>query len=137
MLTVQQGDDVMNRFVIAVMTAGCLVAATASPVLAGDGVGEQIGRKIDRGLNELTNELREGWNQAKRSLDQLGLQGRVYARLHWDKDLSTASLDLEIQDADVVVLKGTVPSAAAKEKAELLTRDTLGVRDVVNRLMVQ
>jgi osmotically-inducible protein OsmY len=100
-------------------------------------VGEQIGRKIDRGLNELTNELREGWNQAKRSLDQLGLQGRVYARLHWDKDLSTASLDLEIQDADVVVLKGTVPSAAAKEKAELLTRDTLGVRDVVNRLMVQ
>jgi osmotically-inducible protein OsmY len=125
-----------HAFLLA-MTAGCFLAATAVPTMAEEGVGEQLGRKIDRGLTDLANDLREGWNQAKRSLDQLGLQGRVYARLHWDKDLSSAPLDLDVKETDIVVLKGSVSSAAAKAKAEQLARDTLGVRDVINELAVQ
>ena len=59
-----------------------------------------------------------------------------YGRLHWDKALENATLDIDVRDGQVVVLKGKVDSAAAKQKAEQLTRDTIGVTSVVNELAV-
>jgi osmotically-inducible protein OsmY len=66
----------------------------------------------------------------------MGLQGRVYGRLHWDKALEGASLDITIRDTTTVVLTGSVSSEAAKSKAEQLARDTTGVGNVVNQLAV-
>jgi osmotically-inducible protein OsmY len=66
----------------------------------------------------------------------MGLQGRVYGRLHWDKALEGASLDIAIRDTTTVILTGNVPSELAKTKAEQLARDTTGVGNVVNQLAV-
>ena len=66
----------------------------------------------------------------------MGVQGRVYGRLHWDKALEGATLDISVRDGQVVVLAGKVATAAAKQKAEQLARDTVGVESVVNELAV-
>ena len=66
----------------------------------------------------------------------MGVQGRVYGRLHWDKSLENAKLEISVCDNHAVVLSGNVASTAAKEKAEELARDTIGVGSVVNELTV-
>jgi len=72
----------------------------------------------------------------RKSVEKMGVQSRVYGRLHWDKALEGAKLEISVRDSQVVVLSGSVASAAAKQKAEELTRDTVGVGNVVNELSV-
>ena len=103
---------------------------------AGPGFGEQLGQQLDRGVEEIGQQLRRGWAEIRGTVDRLGVQGRVYGRLHWDKALNEATIDIEMQDNSTVVLTGSVSSDAAKQKAESLTRDTVGVGQVVNRLAV-
>jgi osmotically-inducible protein OsmY len=59
--------------------------------------------------------------------------GRVYSRLHWDKALHSSSLTVRMEGT-AVVLRGTVPDAAAKAKAVTLAADTVGVNKVVDEL---
>ncbi len=46
----------------------------------------------------------------------MGVQARVYSRLHWDKDLNDSTIELEFKDG-VAILHGTVKSLVAKAKA--------------------
>jgi osmotically-inducible protein OsmY len=62
------------------------------------------------------------------------VQGRVYARLYWDKSLAEAPFQVETKDGGVVVLKGSVPSAEAKHRAVELAQSTVGVNDTVDEL---
>jgi osmotically-inducible protein OsmY len=41
-----------------------------------------------------------------------------------------------VREKNVVVISGKVASAAAKQKAEQLARDTIGVGSVVNELTI-
>src|SRR5262245_10968248 len=100
------------------------------------GTAEKIGEKIDRGLTQMGTELSQAWAEARKSVEKMGVQGRVYGRLHWDKALEHANVDIDVRDGQVVLLKGKVDSAAAKQKAEQLARDTVGVNDVVNELAI-
>jgi len=100
------------------------------------GTAEKIGEKIDRGLTQIGTELSQAWAEARKSVEKMGVQGRVYGRLHWDKALEHANVDIDVRDGQVVLLKGKVDSAAAKQKAEQLARDTVGVNDVVNELAI-
>jgi len=99
-------------------------------------LGERIGKQLDKGLRELQEELREGWTEVRKRIDKLSVEGRVYSRLHWDKGLRAASFEIEVPEEGVVVLTGSVPSAAAQRKAVQLAEDTVGVRQVVDRLTV-
>src|SRR5262245_56238646 len=56
------------------------------------GTASQIGEKIDRGLNQIGAELNQAWAEARKSVEKMGVQGRVYGRLRWDKDLEQATL---------------------------------------------
>jgi hyperosmotically inducible periplasmic protein len=95
-------------------------------------LGERIGERIDRGIEA----LRQEWTQLRESVDRMGVQGRVYSRLRWDKEIETRGLDVEVQGESTVVLQGYVQSAEAKEKAVRLARDTVGVTRVVDELVV-
>ena len=114
----------------------CLLCAvaTAQPPQPQPGTAAQIGEKIDRGLNQIGAELSQAWADVRKSVEKMGVQGRVYGRLHWDKALEGAKLEISVRDNQAVVLSGNVASAAAKEKAEQLARDTVGVGSVVNEL---
>lgn len=127
----------MKKGLVSGLAICCLVGAATLSMGGDEGVGEQIGKKIDTGLSELKKDLQEGWEHIRQSLNEMGVQGRVYGRLHWDKSLEHASIDINIQNGDVVVLKGTVPTSQAKMKAETLANETIGVGSGINELAVK
>jgi osmotically-inducible protein OsmY len=121
--------------------AVCLwcTAATAQapqPTQPQPGTAAQIGEKIDRGLSQIGAELSQAWAETRKTVERMGVQSRVYGRLHWDKALHDATLEIEIRDEQRVVLRGNVPSAEAKLKAVQLTQDTVGVNSVADELTV-
>ena len=59
----------------------------------------------------------------------------VAAELALDKDLSALKVDIETTDGRVA-LRGTAPSADARDRATLLAEAVKGVRSVDNRLTV-
>ncbi len=122
------------------LLAICLLGLT-TPLAAQDpeppGLGERIGKSVDAGLDRLGVEIREGWASLRQTVDRMGIQGRVYGRLRWDKQLADAELEVYTQDADTVLLRGTVASAAAKEKAIELAGDTIGVTRVTDELKIE
>ncbi len=131
-----------QKFKIATMITTLVLLAflfrgTATPPLvAQDGIGQRIGQSIDRGLDRLQGEVQEGWKTLKQTVDRLGVEGRVYSRLRWDKEIATSTIDVDATDAGVVTLKGQVRSSASKQKAVRLAGDTLGVTRVVDQLSV-
>jgi hyperosmotically inducible periplasmic protein len=129
----------MVRFLLTLaVVLSCLSAAgqTPPPPNPQPGTAEKIGEKIDRGLSQIGAEFSQAWSEVRKSVEKMGVQGRVYGRLHWDKALEGANLDISVRDGQVVVLTGTVASAAAKQKAEQIARDTVGVNGVTNELTV-
>lgn len=100
------------------------------------GVGQQVGESVDRGLNKLGDKLRTGWADIRQSVDQMGVQGRVYGRLHWDKAIADAAIDVSVQNDNNVTLSGSVPDEAAHTTAVKLAQDTVGVGRVEDHLTV-
>jgi osmotically-inducible protein OsmY len=105
------------------------------------GVAEQIGEKLDsvgrgivRGAQDVSDSVRQRFEVVRSEVSRMGVQPRVYARLHWDKTLGTARIEVHMLRDGVVLLRGTVPDAAAKAYAVALARDTLGVNGVVDEL---
>ena len=125
------------RTLLAIAVSVCLISAI--PLMqapAQQGLGEQLGERLDQGVKRLRSELSEEWADIRQSVERLGVQGRVFSRLRWDKEIQTAKIDIEVRDTEVVVLRGTVPSAAVQQKAVKLAQDTVGVQEVVNELSV-
>lgn len=110
--------------------------AMAPPLAAQDGIGQRIGQSIDRGLDRLQGEVQDGWQALKQTVDRLGVEGRVYSRLRWDKEIATSTINIDATDAGVVTLKGQVRSSASKQKAVRLASGTVGVNRVVDQLSV-
>src|SRR5690606_2172240 len=71
------------------------------------GPAERIGERLDRGIERLGSRLREGGAEAKRSVERMGIAGRVYGRIHWDKHLASAEFDIDAKDEGVIILRGT------------------------------
>ena len=111
-------------------------AASESPVQNQPGVGERVGETVDRGLSNLEERIRKTWADFRRSVDELSVQGRVYARVHWDKALANAPIEISVQNENVVTLSGSVPTEGARRTAVLLAGDTVGVGKVVDHLAV-
>jgi osmotically-inducible protein OsmY len=127
-----------------------VLTAAAALVLLGWGTcviraqqttGQKIGDKLDRaaqdvkrGVEKVGEGVREGFDSARTSVHRMGIVSRVYGRLHWDKALTDATITLDSREAGVIVLRGSVASAAAKAKAETLAAETVGVTSVVNEL---
>jgi hyperosmotically inducible periplasmic protein len=116
----------------------CILAAplTAQENPNNQGTGEKLGQRIDRGMQQLSDRLQKGWAEIRKSVDELTIQGRVYGRLHWDKALTDAAIDIQIQNDDTIVLSGSVPAEVARLKAAALAQDTIGVTNVINQLAV-
>jgi hyperosmotically inducible protein len=113
------------------------ITVTAEPPTANQpGVGERVGESVDRGLTNLGQRIRKTWADFRKSVDELSVQGRVYGRLHWDKAIAAAPIEISVQNENVVTLSGSVPNEAARRTAVTLANDTVGVRQVVDRLTI-
>jgi osmotically-inducible protein OsmY len=113
-----------------------LPALLLSQLAAQEGTAEKLGRRIDQGIENLSQEVQEAWSEARARLDKLTVQGRVYGRLRWDKTLADEPIDVSVEANDLVTLSGRVPNEEARQKALTLTKDTVGVREVIDRLQV-
>jgi osmotically-inducible protein OsmY len=97
---------------------------------------DSISDKINRGLDRAEKKLRETWGDIQKATHRMTVQGRVYARLYWDKQLADAPFQVETKDGGVVVLKGSVPTAEAKHRAIELAQSTVGVHEAIDELGV-
>jgi len=107
------------------------------------GLGRRVGEKLDeagaairRDVGKAGDAMREGFHKAKASINAMGIEGRVYGRLRWDKALDGATLDVSAAKDGTVTLTGTVADALAKAKAVRLAADTVGVARVVDQLAI-
>jgi len=96
---------------------------------------DEAGQAIKRGLQTAGEKVREGFAKTQEAVHNMGIESRVYGRLHWDKALTASSLELDVK-AGVVTLRGAVPDSAAKVKAVTLAADTVGVTQVIDQLTV-
>lgn len=126
----------MRRAIAIAVCGGIVCAVSAISSTAQEGTVEKLGKKIDQGVGKIADELREDWASARRSIEKMGMQGRVFGRLRWDKALQDAKVEVESRTDRIVVLKGSVPTAAARLKAVQLAQDTVGVTEVVDELVV-
>lgn len=107
-------------------------------------VGERVGEKVDgavqslkRGVSSASEAIRDQYEKARTSVHDMGVAARIYGRVHWDKTLTNAKIDVDVQKGGVAVLKGTVSDAVARAKAVELAQDTVGVARVVDQLSIQ
>ncbi len=109
-----------------------------------EGTAEQIGEAIDhaarvasRRAKNLGANVEAALKRARSEIQNFGVEARITGRLTWDKELQGSHIELDVNDQGVAVLRGTVPTAAARLKAGGLTLDTIGVRRVVDELKVE
>jgi osmotically-inducible protein OsmY len=126
---------------IAGLSLLCLAAGAGQAQQPGvaERVGEtldNVGRGIVRGAQEVTDSVWKRFETVRADVARMGIQPRVYARLHWDKTLNSARIEVHMLRDGVVLLRGVVPDAVAKAHAVALVRDTVDVTGVVDELDV-
>jgi osmotically-inducible protein OsmY len=126
------------RLPIAIVVVALIAPAFLySRLPAQEGPAQQLGRRIDQGLEQLSQEVQEAWTEVRARVDRLGVQGRVYGRLRWDKAFADEPIDVSVEMRDIVTLTGRVKSEAERQQAIELARNTVGVREVIDRLRVE
>jgi len=127
------------------VTFGVVVvcALWASIGWAQEGIGERIGKTVDQTMRQIredgkgvAGQIRAGFEEARAMIDRMGVAGRVYARLRWDKALVGGSIAIDVDRGGLTTVRGTVPTETAKAKAIELTRQTIGVENVRDELEV-
>ena len=91
---------------------------------------------VKKGVSSAGDAIKNKFHQAKGAVVAMGIEARVYSRLHWDKGLTGSKIDLSAPREGVIVLTGGVADAATRARAIALTTDTVGVTEVVDHLTV-
>jgi hyperosmotically inducible protein len=102
-----------------------------------DEAGRQIKQSLERGFGTARDAVREQFSRTRDRVNDMNVEARVYGRLHWDKLLTTSTLELTVEARGIVTLRGSVPNAKAKKRAVELAVDTVGVARVIDQLAVQ
>jgi hyperosmotically inducible periplasmic protein len=123
--------------------AATAILSTSSARAQESGTAQKVGEKLDeagqgikRGVGRVGDTVKDQFERAKKSIHAMGVEGRVYGRLHWDKMLENATLDVAVAKDGTVTLSGSVANLAAKAKAIQLASDTSGVTRVVDQLAI-
>ena len=87
--------------------------------------GAEIGEKVAVGANRAEHALADG-----------ALTAKIKSKMALDDHVNARAIDVDTSGS-VVTLTGVVGSAAARERAVSLARDTEGVTRVVDRLQVR
>jgi hypothetical protein len=91
-------------------------------------------RSVTRGVQEVSASVRGQFDRP--SSEDQSLKERVETSLLRDETLNADEIDVTVEDGGVVVLKGEVTTAEAKELAVGLTRELRGVGSVEDHLAV-
>lgn len=132
-----------NKRIVLISSVLALCLSIPATTYGDDGLGKRIGERLDQVLGDVRQEakdiagqVREGFEKVRGSVERMGVAGRVYARLYWDKALNKASISVNVNPDGAATLDGTVGSEADKKRAEELAQSTVGVERVINNLQV-
>jgi osmotically-inducible protein OsmY len=133
-----------RTWVSAVAAAGVIVAASWTSAAQQDpSTIDKIKAKasgavtsIKKGAANAGEAIKEKYAKTKDSVVAMEIEGRVYARLHWDKALVGSKIDLSAPKSGVIALTGTVTDEKGRAKAVELTKDTVGVVEVQDHLTI-
>jgi osmotically-inducible protein OsmY len=78
----------------------------------------------------------EGTNEARRLAEDGAITARIKSKMALDEIVEAIDIDVDTR-AGVVTLSGAVTSAAERERALQLARETSGVTSVVDRLALR
>src|SRR4051812_16000554 len=90
------------------------------------GVAERVGEALDGTGRAIRRGVEGAYARTQSRVNTMQVLDRVYSRLHWEKVLTTSTLEVEVQPGGVTVLRGLVADVRAKAKAVELARDTVG-----------
>ena len=133
-----------RRFAIAAAAAVALVAVgcdrqrhpaeTAGQQI--DRAAQTAGERLDRAATEASEKSREAAAKAANALDDAAITAKVKAALFAEPGLKMLQIDVATQDG-VVTLAGTVDTQVLHERAVQIAGALMGVRKVVDRLVVK
>lgn len=113
------------------------VHPTASPAPATVGTGGRVDTDKAKAVGaEVGAKTAEAANRAGEILSEGALTAKIKSKMALDDHVSARAVDVDTSGS-VVTLTGVVGSAAARERAVSLARDTQGVTRVVDRLQVR
>ncbi len=123
--------------VVAAAAAATLLAACDRPESD-----PTVGQRVDQGIataEQKAGEMRSGVERAGDAIAQTAadatITAKVNAELARDDKLSALAIDVDTSEGRVV-LEGSAPDTASRERAETLARAIEGVVAVENRLTV-
>jgi hyperosmotically inducible periplasmic protein len=128
----------MTRRAIGIMSASMatLLISPAVPARAQEGAAERAGEALDNAGRNIRRGVENAVARGRTSAQEQELLARVYGRIHWDRTLIGSSMVLEVQEGGTTVLRGSVPTKVARDRAVVLARDTIGVTQVVDELVI-
>jgi hyperosmotically inducible protein len=105
-----------------------------------DKAGDKMGRTADKAEDKMDRAGDKTANAARktgRSVDDGWIKSKIYAQYmaDWNTVLDDSDIDIDVTN-NMVVLNGTVKSAAAKTKAVSIAKATDGVKGVKDNLKV-
>ena len=80
-------------------------------------------------------KMANGWQAMCGAFSDTTVDARVSVRLHWDKELADADIQVQAAGPGVVRLHGTVTDAQ-QQRAKELAESTQGVEQVVDELVI-
>ena len=120
-----------------------MVGAVIGPVgqsRAQYGIADRVGQALENAGRNVRMGVRNAVEASGGPVPVMAVENplvaRVHARLQWEKLLAGSTMELEVLDDGTAFLRGEVASKEAKERAFVLTRDTLGINKVIDELVV-
>ena len=117
------------------LSAALVVVSFASFAQA-QGPIQRAGQALDNAGRNIRRNVEGAVARGQITAQERDLLGRVSQRLTFDKQLVNAVLQLTVGADGTVVLQGSIPNVAAKNRAVDLVQSTLGVVAVVDELAV-
>ena len=124
---------VVAAFFLGYRFAGNGVAAPVSAIQTTPGIDTQKARETGAKIGET---VATGAAKAEQALGEGALTTKIKSKMALDDTVKALSIDVDTKGT-VVTLSGVVRSEAERTKAVQLARETDGVTEVVNRLVVR
>lgn len=124
-----------KRFLAASLLLGA-VTATVPLASAHQGPLRRAGQALENAGRNIRQSIEADVNRGRIVSTERDILARVNARLRWDKQLLSSTLDLEVFADGKAILRGVVADEAAKKRAVDLTESTVGVTSVVDELTI-
>jgi osmotically-inducible protein OsmY len=93
-----------------------------------------VGQGIKAETHEVSTALAKKFEDMKADVEKMPTHHRVYSRIHWDSELVDAKVEVHMLTRGGVLLRGRVPSEAAKKRAVELAKGSVGVTEVYDEL---